>query len=121
MPARQLIEPRAGSCRNGSSCRLFGYGWVGEGAPKVVTKGGFSSTTLALAKAAGIVVVSKELIALPQGAEAVLREATGRDVFLIQRPHFNRLVPLGHPQSPPLSWPPPLSFDDQAYRECSGG
>lgn len=37
------------------------YGWVGQGAPKPVTKLAFGTTTLTFAKAAGIVVITVEL------------------------------------------------------------
>lgn len=50
------------------------YGWVGEGAPKPVGNLQFTSATLAIAKAAGIIVISQELakISTPS-AEAVVR------------------------------------------------
>lgn len=50
------------------------YGWVGEGAPKPVGNLQFSSVTLGIAKAAGIIVISEELakISTPS-AEGVVR------------------------------------------------
>ena len=48
--------------------------WVGEGAPKPVSKLGFSEVTLRWAKAAGIVVLTEELVrAANPSAEAVVR------------------------------------------------
>jgi HK97 family phage major capsid protein/HK97 family phage prohead protease len=50
------------------------YNWVGEGKPKPVTKLAFSSTTLPTAKAAGIIVLTEELVRLSNpSAEAVVR------------------------------------------------
>jgi HK97 family phage major capsid protein/HK97 family phage prohead protease len=50
------------------------YGWVGESKPKPVTKLAFSSTSLAVAKAAGIIVLTKELVMLSNpSAEALVR------------------------------------------------
>ena len=40
------------------------YGWVGEAKPKPVTKLAFSSTSLGIAKAAGIIVLTEELVRL---------------------------------------------------------
>lgn len=50
------------------------YAWVGEGAPKPVGNLSFSSVTLGIAKAAGIIVISEELarISTPS-AEGVVR------------------------------------------------
>jgi HK97 family phage prohead protease/HK97 family phage major capsid protein len=50
------------------------YGWVGESKPKPVTKLAFSSTSLSVAKAAGIIVLTKELVMLSNpSAEALVR------------------------------------------------
>lgn len=50
------------------------YGWVGEAKPKPVTKLGFSSETLGIAKAAGIIVLTEELVRLSSpSAEALAR------------------------------------------------
>jgi hypothetical protein len=48
------------------------YAWVGEGAPKPVGNLQFSSATLGIAKAAGIIVISEEL--------AKISNAVGRGV-----------------------------------------
>jgi HK97 family phage major capsid protein/HK97 family phage prohead protease len=51
------------------------YGWVGETKPKPVTKLAFSSTSLGVAKAAGIIVLTKELILLSEpDAEDIVRK-----------------------------------------------
>src|SRR4030095_7906358 len=52
------------------------YGWVGQGAPKPVTKLGFGTATLGIAKAAGIVVLTEELVRLsnPQAEDVVRRD-----------------------------------------------
>jgi HK97 family phage major capsid protein len=51
------------------------YGWVGQGAPMVVTKGDFATLTLGGAKAGGMIVVTKELAELSSpGADVVLRD-----------------------------------------------
>ena len=51
------------------------YGWVGESKPKPVTKLAFSSTSLGVAKAAGIIVLTKELILLSDpDAEDIVRK-----------------------------------------------
>ena len=52
------------------------YGWVGQGAPKPVTKLGFGTATLGVAKAAGIVVLTEELVRLsnPQAEDVVRRD-----------------------------------------------
>lgn len=51
------------------------YGWVGQGAGKPVTKMDFSTVTLGFAKAAGIVVLTEELVRLSTpSAEATVRE-----------------------------------------------
>ncbi len=50
------------------------YAWVGEGAPKPVGNLQFSSTTLGIAKAAGIIVISEELAKISNpSAEQVVR------------------------------------------------
>jgi HK97 family phage major capsid protein/HK97 family phage prohead protease len=50
------------------------YGWVGEAKPKPVTKLAFSSTSLGISKAAGIIVLTKELVMLSNpSAEALVR------------------------------------------------
>ena len=49
-------------------------GWVGEGAPKPVSKLGFGTTTLGFAKVAGIVVMTDELVRFSNpSAEAIVR------------------------------------------------
>ncbi len=51
------------------------YGWVGQGVPKIVTKAGYATVTLGIAKAAGIIVVSDELMRLSKpSAEVALRD-----------------------------------------------
>jgi HK97 family phage major capsid protein len=51
------------------------YGWVGESKPKPVTKLAFTSTSLGIAKAAGIIVLTKELIMLSDpNAEDLVRK-----------------------------------------------
>jgi len=51
------------------------YGWVGEAKPKPVTKLAFTSTSLGVSKAAGIIVLTKELIMLSNpSAEALVRQ-----------------------------------------------
>ena len=51
------------------------YGWVGESKPKPVTKLAFSSVSLGIAKAAGIIVLTQELIKLSNpAAEALVRD-----------------------------------------------
>ena len=51
------------------------YGWVGEAKPKPVTKLAFSSTSLGVSKAAGIIVLTKELVMLSNpSAEALVRQ-----------------------------------------------
>ena len=50
------------------------YGWVGQGAPKPVTKLGFGSVTMPITKAAGILVLTEELVRLSSpSAEDVCR------------------------------------------------
>jgi len=50
------------------------YGWVGEAKPKPVSKLAFASTSLGVAKAAGIIVLTKELVMLSNpSAEALVR------------------------------------------------
>ena len=44
------------------------YGWVGEAKPKPVTKLAFSATTLGYSKAAGIIVLTEELVRLSNPA-----------------------------------------------------
>ena len=44
------------------------YGWVGEAKPKPVTKLAFGSTSLAYSKAAGIIVLTEELVRLSSPA-----------------------------------------------------
>jgi HK97 family phage major capsid protein/HK97 family phage prohead protease len=52
------------------------YGWVGEAKPKPVTKLAFSSTSLGISKAAGIIVLTKELVMLsnPAAEDLVRRD-----------------------------------------------
>ncbi|HEY6361632.1 MAG TPA: phage major capsid protein, partial [Vicinamibacterales bacterium] len=51
------------------------YGWVGEAKPKPVTKLAFSAETLAITKAAGIIVLTEELVRLSNpSAEALARQ-----------------------------------------------
>jgi len=51
------------------------FGWVGQGAAKPVTKMDYSTVTLGFAKAAGIVVLTEELVRLSSpSAEATVRE-----------------------------------------------
>lgn len=55
--------------------------WVGEGAPKPVGQLGFTSTTLLIAKAAGIVAISVELAKISNpSAEALVREDLIREI-----------------------------------------
>jgi HK97 family phage major capsid protein/HK97 family phage prohead protease len=50
------------------------YGWVGEAKPKPVTKLAFSAATLDIAKAAGIIVLTEELVRLSNpSAEMLVR------------------------------------------------
>lgn len=50
------------------------YGWVGEAKPKPVTQLAFSAETLGIAKAAGIIVLTEELVRLSNpSAEALVR------------------------------------------------
>jgi len=50
------------------------YGWVGEAKPKPVTKLAFTSDSLGIAKAAGIIVLTEELVRLSNpSAEALAR------------------------------------------------
>lgn len=50
------------------------YGWVGEAKPKPVTKAAFQSATLRWAKAAGIVVITRELARFSSpSAETIIR------------------------------------------------
>jgi HK97 family phage major capsid protein len=52
------------------------YGWVGEAKPKPVTKAQFAAVTLGMAKSAGIIVLSKELVksSAPSAQEIVRDE-----------------------------------------------
>jgi HK97 family phage major capsid protein/HK97 family phage prohead protease len=51
------------------------YGWVGQNKPKPVTKADFSTVTVPFAKAAGIIVLSEELVKLSTpSAETLVRE-----------------------------------------------
>jgi len=52
------------------------YGWVGENKPKPVTKLAFSAETLAISKAAGIIVLTEELVRLsnPAAEDLVRRD-----------------------------------------------
>jgi HK97 family phage major capsid protein/HK97 family phage prohead protease len=50
------------------------YGWVGQGAPKPVTKLALGTTSIGFAKAAGIIVITEELAKLSSpSAEAIVR------------------------------------------------
>jgi HK97 family phage major capsid protein/HK97 family phage prohead protease len=50
------------------------YGWVGEAKPKPVTKLAFGSDSLGIAKAAGIIILTEELVRLSNpSAEALVR------------------------------------------------
>lgn len=50
------------------------YGWVGEAKPKPVTKLAFTSASLSISKAAGIIVLTEELVRLSNpSAEALVR------------------------------------------------
>ena len=50
------------------------YGWVGQGSPKPVTKLGFSSATISVTKAAGIIILTEELVRTSSpSAEAIVR------------------------------------------------
>jgi HK97 family phage major capsid protein/HK97 family phage prohead protease len=50
------------------------YGWVGQGAPKPVTKLAFGTTALGIAKAAGIIIITDELAKLSTpAAEELVR------------------------------------------------
>lgn len=64
------------------------YSWIGEAGPKPVTKGGFATVTLGIAKASGIILVTDELIRLiSPGSEVALRQelAAGIAQFLDQQ------------------------------------
>ncbi len=51
------------------------YGWVGQGLAKPVTKPAYATVTLPFAKAAGIIVLTEELVQLSSpSAEALVRE-----------------------------------------------
>jgi HK97 family phage major capsid protein/HK97 family phage prohead protease len=52
------------------------YGWVGEAKPKPVTKLAFAAETLSIAKAAGIIVLTEELVRLsnPSAEDLVRRD-----------------------------------------------
>jgi HK97 family phage major capsid protein/HK97 family phage prohead protease len=50
------------------------YGWVGQGFAKPVTKLGFTTATLGIAKAAGIIILTEELVRTSSpSAEAIVR------------------------------------------------
>ena len=50
------------------------YGWVGQGAPKPVTKLGFTTASIGIAKAAGIIVLTEELVRTSSpDAESIVR------------------------------------------------
>jgi hypothetical protein len=64
------------------------YSWIGEAAPKPITKGGFATVTLGVAKASGIILVTAELLKLiSPGSEGALRQelAAGIAQFLDQQ------------------------------------
>lgn len=51
------------------------YGWVGQNKPKPVTKADYATVTLTFAKAAGIIVLTEELVKLSTpSAEGLVRE-----------------------------------------------
>jgi HK97 family phage major capsid protein len=51
------------------------YGWVGQNKPKPVTKADYTTVVLGFAKAAGIIVLTEELVKLSSpSAEALVRE-----------------------------------------------
>ena len=51
------------------------YGWVGQNKPKPVTKADYATVSLAFAKAAGIIVLTEELVKLSTpSAEGLVRE-----------------------------------------------
>lgn len=61
------------------------YGWVGQNKPKPVTKADYSTVTVPFAKAAGIIVLSEELVTLSTpSAENLVREEmiAGMGAFL---------------------------------------
>jgi HK97 family phage major capsid protein len=50
------------------------YGWVGQGAPKPVTKLGFTTASIGIAKAAGIIILTEELVRTSNpDAETIVR------------------------------------------------
>jgi len=64
------------------------YGWVGQNKPKPVTKADFATVTVPFAKAAGIIVLSEELVMLSTpSAENLVREEMiqGMGTFLDQQ------------------------------------
>lgn len=64
------------------------YSWVGQQKPKPVTKADYSTVTLTFAKAAGIIVLTEELVRLSSpSAEALVREEmiAGMSQFLDQQ------------------------------------
>jgi len=64
------------------------YGWVGQNKPKPVTKADYATVTLTFAKAAGIIVLSEELVRLSTpSAEQLVREEmiAGMGAFLDQQ------------------------------------
>lgn len=61
------------------------YGWVGQNKPKAVTKADYATVTVPFAKAAGIIVLSEELVKLSTpSAENLVREEmiAGMGAFL---------------------------------------
>ena len=64
------------------------YGWVGQAKPKPVTKLGFGATNLAITKAAGIIILTQELVKLSNpSAEKLCRDdmIAGIAAFLDQQ------------------------------------
>jgi HK97 family phage major capsid protein len=64
------------------------YGWVGQNKPKPVTKADYATVTVPFAKAAGIIVLSEELVMLSTpSAENLVREEmiAGMGTFLDQQ------------------------------------
>jgi len=64
------------------------YGWVGQNKPKPVTKADYATVTVPFAKAAGIIVLSEELVMLSTpSAENLVREEmiAGMSTFLDQQ------------------------------------
>lgn len=48
------------------------------------------------------------------------KEATGRNGIVWPPKHYDRTVLLQRPGAPGISWPPPQSIDDEAFREFIG-